>query len=84
MIASGEKKEEYREITPYWSKRISGKEYTHILFRNGYSKKARSLLVELLWVEVSTGYYAWGADRIQRYYVLRLGEIVERCDGVKT
>ena len=27
LILSGEKKEEYREIKPYWEKRLNGKTY---------------------------------------------------------
>lgn len=52
MIVEGSKKEEYREIKPYWAHRlieghdkelwVSGeskfKPYTHVLFINGYSK----------------------------------------------
>lgn len=82
MIASGEKKEEYREIKPYWYKRLCGKSYTHILFRNGYSKTARSMLVELKWISPAFGYPTWGAPIHQRIYVLRLGEISEYFDGV--
>lgn len=39
MIESGEKREEYREIKPYWSKRLVGKGYTHVRFRYGYTKR---------------------------------------------
>ena len=36
MIASGEKREEYRELKPYWHKRLMDKTYDAIKFRNGY------------------------------------------------
>jgi hypothetical protein len=81
MIASGQKKEEYREIKPYWDARLRAKEYTHILFRNGYSKNARSILVECKWIALGFGLPSWGAPQ-KRAYVLRLGEIIERFDGV--
>ena len=35
LILSGEKKEEYREIKPYWEKRLIGKTYDKVIFRNG-------------------------------------------------
>jgi len=35
---SGEKTIEYRKITPYWTKRLTGKTITHGVFRYGYSK----------------------------------------------
>jgi hypothetical protein len=83
MIASRQKKEEYREIKPYWDKRLCGKNYTHILFRNGYSKNARSMLVECLWCQQGLGMTQWGAPE-KDVYILRLGEIIERFDGVNT
>ncbi len=46
LIKSGEKKVEYREKKPYWEKRIEGKLFDSILFRNGYSKDSPSMLVE--------------------------------------
>ena len=36
QIKSGEKKEEYREVTPYWEKRLSGRNYEKIIFLCGY------------------------------------------------
>ena len=39
-ILKGEKTTEYREVTPYWSKRLEGRHYDVIKFRNGYRKDA--------------------------------------------
>ena len=36
MIRSGEKPEEYRNITPYWCKRLLGIEYALFSYRNNY------------------------------------------------
>lgn len=36
QIASGEKAEEYRLITPYWSKRLEGRRYDFIVLLCGY------------------------------------------------
>lgn len=76
MIASGEKKEEYREIKPYWNKRLN-KTYTHILFRNGYAKDAPRILVELRFIVTSLGIVEWGAPEDQQVYILKLGDIMD-------
>lgn len=51
LIASGEKKYEYREIKPYWIARFFKDEefliqYDEINFRNGYSKNCPFMRVE--------------------------------------
>ena len=38
QIKSGEKTEEYREIKPYWKKRLFGKSYAGIVIMRGYPK----------------------------------------------
>ena len=40
-ILKGDKVVEYRDITPYWSKRLEGRHYDIIQFRNGYAKVAQ-------------------------------------------
>jgi len=51
MIASGEKKEEYREIKDYWGVRLKDflvkKPFDYIIFKNGYNKEAPTMIVEL-------------------------------------
>ena len=42
------KKVEYRDFTPYWSKRLEGKDFTHIKFQLAYSKNPPTMLVEIL------------------------------------
>ena len=51
LILEGKKKVEYREIKPYWTKRLldsegNVKKFDVIEFRNGYSKDARKTRVE--------------------------------------
>lgn len=46
LIASGEKTVEYREYKQYWEKRLVGKEFQEIHFRNGYSKGAPFMRVQ--------------------------------------
>lgn len=75
MIASGEKKEEYREIKKYWNARLN-KEYDVVEFRNGYAKDSPRIRFELLSVLIGHGRKEWGADPYERYYILKLGNIV--------
>ena len=42
------KKVEYRDLTPYWSRRLEGKNFTHIKFQLAYSKNPPTMLVEIL------------------------------------
>ena len=39
QIKAGEKLIEYREVTPYWTKRLEGKEFNKIYIKWGYPKK---------------------------------------------
>jgi len=62
LIKAGEKKVEYREIKPYWKKRLfdengEGIKYDFIIFRNGYSKDAPKMTVEFKGVRVGPEYY---------------------------
>ena len=64
-IADGTKTIEYRDKTDYWKKRIEGREYDIIKFRNGYATDAPTMLVEYLGYDVT--------DR----YEIKLGKITE-------
>ncbi len=87
MIRSGEKKEEYREIKPYWTKRFQTIGFldnygfaiphkpTLITLQNGYRKDAPFVRVWVI-LNVSEGYEKWGAKPGEVYYVL---EIVKVC-----
>jgi len=70
LIASGEKRREYREIKPYWATRIEGREYDEIYFRNGYGKDRPFMRVE---------YKGWKFDiwEGRKVYALKLGKILE-------
>mgnify|MGYP001352222866 FL=1 len=57
-ILKGEKTTEYREVTPYWSKRLEGRHYDVIKFRNGYRKDAPEMVVEYKGMYVSDSEYA--------------------------
>lgn len=76
MIASGEKKEEYREIKPYWEKRLDGREYDTVKFRWGYRKDSPVMYVEYKGVEKGgQGVPKWGWD--SECYRIKLGKIIK-------
>lgn len=72
LIKSGQKTREYREIKPYWTKRLVNREYSCIIFRNGYNKNSPTMSVEYL------GYDIENINGIS-VYSLRLGKILEPC-----
>lgn len=86
MIASGEKKEEYREIKPFWNRifscyiKIKGKYYhpsdVAICFSNGYSKGRRQMIVKCKYVKPGFGKKEWGAEPNKQYHILSLGDVV--------
>jgi hypothetical protein len=89
LIASGEKKEEYREIKPYWNRRFfdfvsyhSGeagsiyRKYDVVRFKNGYAKDAPTMDVEYDGMTITGGIVEWGAEPHETYYVLRLGKVL--------
>ena len=80
MIVSGEKKEEYREIKPYYQSRfanlwkgslIGGLAEREILFRNGYSKDSPSFIAKCC-VKIGCGNPKWGAESGKEYYILEI------------
>lgn len=88
MIASGTKKEEYREIKKFYIDRltdgmihgtedepyINTKHYDYICFHRGYTKT--SMLVELKGIRIGKGNPDWGAPE-EPVFILSLGEILE-------
>ena len=79
MIASGEKREEYRELKPYWHSRLN-KQYDVIEFRNGYAKDSPVMMVELKEIVKSLGIVEWGAPEKEPVYILRLGQVLTAED----
>lgn len=72
MIASGEKKEEYRDIKPYYSSRLNGRPTT-VTFYLGYAKGRPSMTFEIKSIGIGSGRQDWGAEPWTLYYVIRLG-----------
>jgi hypothetical protein len=76
MIKSGEKKEEYRDIKPYWTERLEGKNYDYIVFKNGYSDNAPSIKVECKGIEKKNANPDWCGGDSSFYYAIKLGSII--------
>lgn len=83
MISSGEKKEEYRELKPYWSKRFLSHErsinpYFYVLFKNGYSKDAPEIMFQIKSIEIGKAKPEWSDNWQGDVFVLSLGEKVDQ------
>lgn len=76
MIESLVKREEYRDMTPYWRKRLEGKDYTHVRFRYGYTK--RTMLFSIVSITSGRGKRKWGAPISRHVYIIELGERVNQ------
>ncbi len=66
LIATSKKRIEFRKRKPYWTKRLAGKIFDEIWFKNGYAKNAPFMRVE--WKGMST--------ESCEYYI-RLGKVLE-------
>lgn len=80
MIASGEKKEEYREIKPYWIKRLKfdlwdSKPFDLIVFKNGYGANVPKMTVELKRICVGRAVPEWSDNWQGDVFIIKLGEI---------
>ena len=77
MIDSGAKKEEYREITSYWKKRMNNcrvRQYKTVTFYLGYAKNRPSMTFALDRIMIDKGNYKWGAEPGKLYFVIKLGK----------
>ena len=80
LIASGAKKIEYRDYKPYWIKRLLGKTYDEIHFRNGYSRNAPFMRVKYRGhkvVEPRSHTPANGEVLTGMTFALMLGDVLE-------
>lgn len=87
MISDGIKKEEYREVKPFWNKvfgntviRIKGKDYyphdVIICFSHGYAKNRPQNKFKCNGLRIGEGKKEWGAVPGKQYYILLIGEIL--------
>lgn len=79
-ILEGTKTEEYREIKPFWAKRLF-QPYNTVTFRNGYAKDAPLMVVEFKGVEVKEIYHPIHHQPMT-VFAVKLGAILhtENCD----
>ena len=82
MILSGEKKEEYRELSDYWKFRFEHLKSLDtptktITFSNGYRKDRDQFVIKLKSIWIAKGKEKWGAEPDKLYFVLKLGEIIK-------
>jgi len=91
MILSGEKKEEYREIKPYWEKRFKKHFNWNFgedeIFEWHFSNKPQKIkfqngygkdvpsFVAECTIRIGTGREEWGAEKEVEYYILEIREI---------
>lgn len=86
MIASGEKREEYRDFSDYWKSRllVKGrwdlKPFDSVTFYLGYSKNRPSMTFSLLCIGYGHGKPEWGAEPGKKYFVIKLGERIKEDD----
>ncbi len=52
------------------------KKFNTITFSNGYAKDRDQFVIELKSIEINTGNVDWGAVEGEKYFVLKLGEII--------
>lgn len=69
LIKSGQKKYEYREVKPFWEKRLFSKPYTHVCFQRGYTQE--KMLFKLAGIEKSTDKNDLGLPEV---YKIGIGE----------
>ena len=79
------KPEEYRAITPYWSRifvngkiKIKGKYYhptdVNVCFSNGYAKNRPQKTFEILGLSMGFGNAQWGAVENVQYFIIKIGK----------
>lgn len=90
MIASGEKTEEYREIKPFWIKRLVWVEgekenFTHVKFARGghFHPSIPQMTVVCNDIKIGQGVSEWGAEEGKEYFVIKLGEILKSDTLIK-
>lgn len=79
LIRSGEKREEYREMSPYWKRRLESahwggfRHFDRLVFTLGYPKKddtERRLEFANPQVSIGSGRPEWGAEPGRLYFVI--------------
>lgn len=79
MIDSGIKLEEYRDDTPYLTKRLMKfdpilRGIHQVTFQLGYKKNAPRMTFEIAGITWGNGREDWGAEPGKKYYIIKLGK----------
>lgn len=74
LIASGKKKEEYRDFKQYWKRRLLHKMYDEVQFRNGYRKNSPLMRVEIRGVSIADVHFE---DKIKKIFIIKLGKVLK-------
>lgn len=89
-IASGRKKEEYRQLNGYYYKRLTTqgvldlfdgkfKHYDAVCFHRGQGSRT-TMLVECKGIRIGYGKEEWGAPK-KKVFIITLGNILEKSDN---
>jgi len=73
MIYSGEKTEDYREMSAFWHKRLVGKNYETVTVRNGFDTFAPEMRFAFAGYEIGEGRPEWGAPGTKTVFIVRFG-----------
>ena len=75
MICRGEKREEYREVTEYWRKRIdSARTLDYKQFKEIFDSKSPTATLRVH-LTLGKGVQEWGAEPYKDYYILQILEV---------
>jgi hypothetical protein len=64
------------ELTPWHNHNFRIKQFDVVVFRNGYQRNAPTITVKCKGINATGGRTNWGAVEGERYFVIRLGEIL--------
>lgn len=110
LIKSGEKKEEYRDLSDHWGARLCYKiplgtggyltkwmqlregnfdclndtsfpnfqDWDEVCFIHGYKPDAERITLQFKGIEIKEGKPEWGAEPGQQYFVIKLGDIIDK------
>jgi len=74
-ILAETKKEEYRLVKPHWVNKLVGKEYSHIVFQNGYNHNSPRLEAQYLGYEIKNIKHEFFGNEDVSVFALKLGTI---------
>ncbi len=82
-ILRGIKKEEYREIKPFWTQRLH-EQFETVTFRNGYRNGSPVMVLEFRGLEVKEIVHPVSGELVT-VYAIKLGALLTTsdCDGLK-